>query len=59
MRWMASHSSIHIFMINTSQCASVWLGVAFSMRQFDWPIIAFGAGAFITVAALVIVVTWS
>jgi len=39
--------------------ASVWLGVAFSMRQLNWSIIAFAAGAFITAVALVIAVAWS
>jgi len=46
-------------MVDRSHCASVWFGVAFGMRQFDWLIIALGAGAFITTAALVIAVAWS
>jgi hypothetical protein len=46
-------------MVDTSYRASVWLGVAFSMRQFDWLIIAFGAGALITAAALIIAAAWS
>lgn len=46
-------------MVDTSQCARVCPCVAFSMRQFDWLIIAFGAGAFITAAALIIALTCS
>lgn len=45
-------------MVDTSQRASAERSVVLSMRQFEWSIIAFNVGAFVTIAALIVAVVW-